>query len=305
VTVAAPPPSGRQVSLKRADATAVVVEVGGGLRTYEVGGRPVLDGYGTGERCSGGRGQPLLPWPNRLADGRYRFDGVDHQADISEPATGSAIHGLTRWRSWTCTDAGEDHATMGLRLRPSPAYPWDLNIRITYRLDDDGLSVRLAAVNESTEPCPFAAGFHPYLWAAGGLVDELTVTVPAARRLVTDDRGIPTGSEPVEGTAFDLRAGTPIGDRRLDTGYTDLARGGDGRARVRVDGGDGRVELWVDEAWTHLMVFTGDTLSEDRRRRGLAVEPMTAAPDAFNNGEGLVVLEPGEHFEGTWGITPG
>jgi aldose 1-epimerase len=305
VTAAGPPPSGDQVTIRHGDSTAVVVEVGGGLRTYTVGDRDVLDGYGLDERCSGGRGQPLIPWPNRLAGGRYTFGGAGHQADISEPATGCAIHGLTRWRSWTAAGQGDDHVTMVHRLRPSPSYPWDLSLAIEHRLGDDGLTVRTTAVNESPTRCPFAVGFHPYLAAGAGLVDDLTVRVPARRRVVADDRGIPTGSEEVDGTGWDLRAGGAIGDRHLDIGYTELERGEDGRARVAVEGGAGPVTLWVDGAWAYLMVFTGDTLAEDRRRRGLAVEPMTGAPDAFNNGDGLLVLEPGGRFEGAWGLTPG
>ena len=63
------------------------------------------------------------------------------------------------------------------------------------------------------------------------------------------------------------------------------------------------VTLWADALWSHVMVFTGDTLAPERRRRGLAVEPMTCAPDAFNTGEGLRVLAPGESVTCSWGVT--
>ena len=68
-------PSGEQLELSFGERRAVVVEVGAGLRTYAIGGREVLDGYAADEMCASGRGQVLLPWPNRIEDGSYEFDG--------------------------------------------------------------------------------------------------------------------------------------------------------------------------------------------------------------------------------------
>ena len=63
--------------------------------------------------------------------------------------------------------------------------------------------------------------------------------------------------------------------------------------------------LWAEAAaFPYLMVFSGDTLAPDRRRRGLAVEPMTCPPNAFRSGDGLIVLDPGQSWSGSWGITP-
>lgn len=304
-------PSGRQVVLHHQDQVAVVVEVGGGLRSYGAGGREVLDGYGPDELCPSGRGQALIPWPNRLARGHYRFAGVDAQAALDEPAAGNAIHGLTRWRTWdVATEAGgggPGRAVMSHRLRPSPGYPFDLELAITYTLGDSGLTVATTARNVGNRPCPYAVGFHPYLSAGGGLVDDLALRAPGQVRYLVDDYGIPTGTEAVAGAEWDFCPGRRIGAVRLDTGYTDLQRGPDGRATVILgDPVTGRgATVWMDAAFTHLMLFSGDTVADiDRRRRGLAVEPMTAAPDAYNSGDGLRVLEVGETAEATWGITP-
>jgi aldose 1-epimerase len=136
-------------------------------------------------------------------------------------------------------------------------------------------------------------------------VDDVIAQVPGATRLVADGRGIPIGSEPVEGSEYDLRSPRRVGSLVLDTGYTNLDRDGDGRAWAHLrapDGGRG-VSLWMDEAYAYLMVFTGDTLGE-RARSALALEPMSCAPDAFNSGDGLILLEPGDAFVGTWGIAP-
>ena len=73
-------PSGRQVELAAGDQRAVIVEVGGGLRTYSAGGADLLDGYPADAMCSSARGQLLIPWPNRIEDGSYEFDGRHESA---------------------------------------------------------------------------------------------------------------------------------------------------------------------------------------------------------------------------------
>ena len=283
------PPSGRQVALAHGAWAATVVEVGGGIRELSHEGTPVLDGYGVGEMASGGRGQPLLPWPNRMTGGRYTFGGRTIQAPISEPSTGSAIHGLTRWVNWDVAASGPDACAMVLSLRPQPAYPFSLDLRIDYALGDAGLSVTLGATNAGRGSLPFGAGFHPYLTAGTEVVNDAVLTVPA-------------GAPPER----DFRMGRAVGDAVIDDCYTGLERDADGIARVGLEAPGARtVTLWADALWGYVMVFTGDTLAPERRRRGLAVEPMTCAPDAFNTGEGLRVLAPGESVTGAWGIAVG
>lgn len=301
-------PSGAQVELAFGDQRAVVTEVGGALRTYTAGGAPVVDGYDAGEMCSGGSGQVLVPWPNRIADGRYRFAGSDHQLPLTEPARGNANHGLVRWAAWTVEEQHPHRAVMGFVLHPQPGYPFTLRVVVDYRLSVCGLTVTTTATNAGDHPLPFGAGFHPYLTVGTPLVDAATLHVPARTRLGTDARGIPTGEElPLEGSSEDFRSPRPIGDVRLDVCYTDLAGDPEGITRVTMAADDGRrsTSVWMDRSFSCVMVFTGDTLAPDRRRRGLAVEPMTCAPDAFNNGRGLRLLEPGEAFRGAWGIEPG
>jgi aldose 1-epimerase len=299
-------PSGTQVELVHGAHRAVIVEVGGGLRSYRLGDWDVLDGYGETEMCSGGRGQVLMPWPNRLRDGRYEHDGERLQLSISEPSTGTAIHGLVRWRNWIVAERGAAHVRMEHVLHAQAGYPFILALAIDYALSDDGLAVRMTATNRGAHPCPFGAGAHPYLSAGTPHVDACLLRVPAARRLSTDAQSVPIGSEAVAATAFDFREARSIGASELDTGYCELTRDADGRARTALsDPERGRtVTLWQDAAYPYAMVFTGDTLPEPRRRQGLAVEPMTCAPDAFNSGAGLITLAPGETFSGEWGIAP-
>jgi aldose 1-epimerase len=292
-------PSGAQFRLGAADQEATVVEVGGGLRTYTAGGVDVLDGYGDEEMASGGRGQHLLPWPNRIRDGRYSFAGTDYQLALTEPSRHNASHGLVRWANWAATVEEPDHVVMELVLHPQPGYPFALGLSVEYRLGLDGLSVATTATNLGDRPCPYGAGSHPYLTVGTELVDEALLQLPAASWLKSDDRGIPVELMPVVRSPYRFQQPRRIGELKMDTAFTDLS--GNQAVLASPDGGR-RVTIWWDESHRWVMVFTGDTLDPARRRRSLAVEPMTCPPNAFVTGEGLKVLEPGERWTTTWGI---
>jgi aldose 1-epimerase len=301
-------PSGRQVELASGAQRAVVTEVGAGLRTYAVDGIDVLDGYAEHEMCSGGRGQLLIPWPNRIGDGRYHFGGTDHQTPLSEPERGNAIHGLVRWANWKLDQRGPDHVIATHVLHPQVGYPFTLGLEVTYTLSGTGLVVAVAATNLGSEPLPYGLGQHPYFTVRTDLVDAAVLRVPATSVLEADARGLPTGrSLAVAGTERDYRQPRPIGTTVLDTCYTDLERDADGLVRVAVAHPDGSptITVWMDAPFGFVMIFSGDTLAAARMRRGVAIEPMTCAPDAFRSGLGLLVLDPGRRSTAVWGVTPG
>jgi aldose 1-epimerase len=298
-------PSGEQVEISLGDQRAVVVEVGGGLRSYSAGGRDVLDGYGADEQSSSGRGQVLVPWPNRLQDGSYDFDGRSHQLPLTEPEHGNAIHGLVRWASWRVAEREADRVVMEHVIHPQPGYPFTLGLGVEYALEEEGLSVRTTARNIGADACPYGCGHHPYLTLGTPSVDTVELRAPGRRVLISDERDLPIGDESVDGTEYDFRDAHPIGTTRLDNAFTDLERDDDGRARVRLrdPDSDAAVTLWVDQSYGYLMLFTGDT-RPDVNRRSLAVEPMTCPPNAFRSGDSVIRLEPGESATAAWGLTP-
>jgi aldose 1-epimerase len=297
--------SGEQIEIAHAEQRAVIVEVGGGLRTYTAAGNALLDGYDAGEMSSSGRGQVLIPWPNRIEDGSYTFDGERHQLAIDDIEERDAIHGLVRWASWTVAEREPHRVVMEHMLHPRPGYPFSLLLAIEYQLSEDGLRVQTTATNRGPAACPFGSGAHPYLTVGTETVDAVTLRVPGRTVLSSDERGIPVGAESVDGTACDFRRPRAIGDVKLDTAFTNLERDEDGLARVELrNPRDGRgLTLWVDESYPYLMVFSGDPLP-DVARRSLAVEPMTCPPNAFQTGVDLIRLEPGRSFTSTWGIRP-
>ena len=300
------PPSGEQHEIRHGDQVVVVTEVGATLRSYSAGGLDVLDGFSVDEPSPAGRGQVLAPWPNRLDGGRYAFGGRarlggDRRAGARErdpraralAPLAARLPGQTKRSRWTCV------------LHPQPAYPWRLELGLEYRLGPDGLTIRVRATNASAEPSPFGIGFHPYL-TLGIPVDDVRLTIPASRRLITDDRALPVGEEDVAGSEFDFARGRPIAETQLDTCFAGVARGSDGRSRTTVETNDGvrGIEVWADEAFGHIQAYTGDTLEPaSRRRQGVAIEPMTCPPNAFASGIDVIQLEPGAAWSAAWGIS--
>jgi aldose 1-epimerase len=296
-------PSGEQIELSSGEQRVVVVEVGAGIRTYTVGGRDVLDGYGADEPANAGRGQVLIPWPNRLEDGAYDFAGQRHQLPLTEPEARNAIHGLVRWVPWSVRERDEDRVVLEYTLHPQPGYPFSLELSIEYALSGAGLRVTTTATNFGRDACPYGTGAHPYLKLGRETVDTLLLRSPGRTIVHCDERGLPVSTAPVEGTEYDFRRPRPIGETKLDNAFTDLERGDDGRARVELRHPDDgtTLALWADESYPYLQLFTGDPLPSVNRR-SLAVEPMTCPPNAFRTGDGVIVLEPGGSATTVWGI---
>ena len=297
-------PSGEQHRISDGTQVAVVTEVGAALRSYTAGRGAVLDGFEERDIAHDGRGQVLAPWPNRLGDGRYQFEGITAQAPINEISLSNAIHGLVRWLPWQAVRQSPDAVMMTCTLHPQPGYPWRLLLEVEYRLESGGLSVSATATNESETPAPFGIGFHPYLTAGTPTVDVIRLRLDAERCLVADERGLPTGTAEVAGTDLDFRVGRSIGSTRLDTVYLDLARGDDGLAKVDLDapGGAG-VSLWMDEHFPYVMVYSADHVGS-HVRGSIAIEPMSCPPDALRSGTGVARLVPGSSWRGHWGISP-
>jgi aldose 1-epimerase len=297
-------PPGRAIEISWGDQRAVVTESGATLRCYDVAGRPVVEPFdGPEAPVVGCQGEVLAPWPNRVADGRWTWRGEVRQLSLTEPERGHALHGLVRSLSWTVVEHHGDRLALEVLLLAHPGWPFPLHASMSYLLDAGGLSCTLTATNVGREPCPYGAAFHPYLAVPGGRVDDAVLHVDAATWLETDDRLTPVARRAAHGTPFDFTDGAPIGARRADTAFTDLARGAGGRVEALVTAPDGRTAVvWGDESVRWWQVFTGDALPERWRRTTLAVEPMTCAPDALNSGDGLVVLEPGERHTTAWGL---
>jgi aldose 1-epimerase len=297
------PLTGAQHDIAAGDYRATITELGAGLRQLSYRGRPAITQYAADEVPPAGAGQLLAPWPNRVDGGRYAFGGASHQLDLSEPAHGNAIHGLTRWANWAARpEAGR--VELRYTLHAQPGYPFCLDLQASYELSaGGGLQVSVTARNAGTRAAPYGTGQHPYLTAGTPLIDECHLELPAARWLPADDRGIPAGDPAdIGGTPFDFRAPRAIGGTSMDHAFTGLARDSAGRAWARLTGPDTEVAFWAGAGYQWLQVFSGDALAADRRRKALAIEPMTCPPNAFVTGTDLLTLAPGDSVTHSWGI---
>jgi aldose 1-epimerase len=297
MTALTEPPTGAQFELRRGRQRLVVTEIGAGVRSWTVGGQELLAGFSAGEYDATFAGRVLVPWPNRVRDGRYTLDGVEHRLELSEPERGNALHGLVLQSRWRGVRTSARRVSLSYALAPRAGYPFELALAVSYELASGGVVMTVQATNVGAERAPFGAGFHPYLTPCTTDVDDMVLEVPARARVPVDDRLLPTGSAtPVDGTELDFRRARRLGSLRVDACFGELGRSPAGVARVRLgtNSGSGQLTIWMDERFRFVQVFTADA--------AIAVEPMSCAPDAFNSGDGLVVLEPGASFTGRCGL---
>lgn len=298
--------SGIQWTIEADGHRAVLVEVGGVLRSYTAGDREILDGFAADEMSPASAGQILAPWPNRIRDGQYSFGGQQLQLALTEPARHNAIHGLTNWARWHAVQESPGSVTLAFDLPPQVGYPWSLTLRSRWTVSADGLRCDQEVVNTSDSEAPWGYSVHPYLQLTGVAVDDTLLKVPGRTRVLADSRLLPIGAVKVAGTEYDYTEPRRVGGAVLDTTFGDIAHDADGRSSVVIAAPDGsaQVEVWGDENFKWWQVFSGDTLHGERFRRSFAIEPMTCPPDAFRSGRDLIVLAPGQTWSASWGVKP-
>lgn len=308
------PRSGTQFLLTTGDYEAHIASVGATLRRLTCAGRDLVVPFDADTVRPAFRGVTLAPWPNRIVDGRYAFAGIERQVALTEPDRGHALHGLAVWLDFTATSLEPDRVDLAATVEPQQGYPWRIRVETSFVLTGDGLHQSVRATNESEEVAPFGTGPHPYLVAGGAPLDDWSLSLPASRVLeVTPDRLTPLGLCPVEVDAdrFDFRTPRRLGTAQIDHAYTDLTRDLDGMTTVRLTGPSGTgVEMTWGAECPWVQVHTADLpggAAQPGHRAGLAVEPMTCAPDAFNAGRydfdtGLLAVEPGHTVTASWRI---
>ncbi|MGP7961412.1 aldose 1-epimerase family protein [Sanguibacter sp. A247] len=303
------PASGTQHEITWGSYRAVVADVGATLRVLEHDGRPLVVPFDADRVRPYFRGANLTPWPNRVVDGRYTFGDQTHELALTEPGRGHALHGLAAWAIWSVVATSAHAVTLETEIAPQAGYPWRVVTRVTYTLSEAGLEWAVTTTNTGDGHAPYGTGPHPYLVAGEGTLERWSLTLPAARVLeVTPDRLVPVGLASVAesaGGALDFRTERTIGSTFFDHALTDIVRDDDGVARVEVRAPEGTgVVMTFDGAspWVQVHTPVGPGLPAEDVRAGLAVEPMTCPPGAFNDGTDLIVLAPGASHSVSWGI---
>jgi aldose 1-epimerase len=276
---------------------------GGRVVSYLVGGKEVLAAE-SHSATSTYRSALLAPWPNRVAHGRWHWEGEDLQLPVNEQPPGNALHGLVAFAPFEVTELGDHRARMVHDLDSTAGYPFPLRVEASYALTDGGLECQLAAVASGDRPTPVALGVHPYL-STRGPVDDVELCVPGDQLVQVDARWEQLGHLDVSRTGLDLREGRRIGDQDIDACWTDLRRDADGRVHCRVVLPDGdAVAVWGGSTARYVVAYTSHTLPGELRRTSLAVEPCTAPANALRSGADLDVLVPGESLALEWGLRP-
>ncbi|MCQ9163723.1 MULTISPECIES: aldose 1-epimerase family protein [unclassified Arthrobacter] len=287
--------------------TARIVPRGAALCELRHRGRDLVVPFAPGAPVPDFRGIIAAPWPNRVADGTYRWDGAGYRLPLNEPGRGTALHGLVHDVEWALETHDDDRLALRCSVAPSEGYPSALEVRAGYVLDADGLHCTVTAINVGAAAAPYGVCPHPYLVAGDAPLDEWTLSLPASSFLaVTADRLLPLGLESVAGHEFDFREPRAIGATQIDHAFTNMAADVSGASRLLLSDPSGTyVGVQWDGACPWLQIHTADKPAGQPGRRGLAVEPMTCPPDAFNSGTDLIRLEPGGMHTAGWSIFGG
>lgn len=287
---------------------------GASLRRYalvnaEGGETDLVWGYSGGANKKGGQGDVLIPFPGRVAEGRYTFDGQTLQLERNDKEGPNAIHGFVRALPWAVQQVGRSEVTFLVRLDAATyaprGYPFSLAIEVRYSLDSQGLTCAFAVRNVGGSASPVGVGFHPYFTVGTPVVDTAEAKIPATGYLEFNDRLAPTGRVlDARDTEWDYRDYRVVGSRRFNHCYVGLERSQDGNATASLRHPDtgATIDIVLDQAFSAIVVYTGDAIA-DAPRRALAIEPMTCATDALNHPEwGLKRLLPNETFSGRYQV---
>ncbi len=299
-------PTGEQFVLETTTSSgelqATITALAAGIRTLTLDGVDLVPTFGEDQSPPSGSGIVLVPWPNRIRDGKWTHDGVEHQLAITEPKLNNAIHGLLRYTAYTPVAQERDSVTLSATVYPQSGYPYLLETAVHYELVSDGLKVTHFIENAGPEPAPVAIGTHPFLKIGGVPTADLELRLAAGSHFEVDERLLPTAEVPVDGTQWDFRGGRLVSEFPLDDAFGEVIGGDDGEVEHSLTAPDGRsVSIWAEPEFAYVQVFTTTTKypGEDF---AVAVEPMTAPAEAFNSGRGLRWLDPGEQWTVSWGI---
>jgi aldose 1-epimerase len=234
------------------------------------------------------KGPKLSPFPCRIRDGKYRFDGREYQFSRLFP-DGTAIHGLLFDKSFSVQEeVTTDHSGTVLMeysyKKDDPGYPFDYECQVRYILHTDSvLEVVTSVTNLDRTIIPVADGWHPY-FRLGGRIDEWLLQFHSAAIIEFDSQLLPTGSL-LQYDVFE----TPrvIGDVFLDNCFClkpDLVSAA---CAIHHPGNGLTVSFFPDARYPYLQLYTPPD------RASIAIENLSGAPDCFNNQMGLTLLAPG------------
>ncbi|GHT80733.1 aldose 1-epimerase [Actinomycetota bacterium] len=276
--------------------------LGAALREYDVDGKDIVVKFShDGQYPDSFAGVVLFPWPNRLEDGEYTWEGETFTAPINEPAKNTNLHSNSQYYYFEVVHQEANTATFGLRLPGVKYYKFDIYVETTYTLTDRGLEISTDVQNLGDKKAPFALGFHPWFSTRNDrAVSKLRVDAKSV--VEVDERALPTAVAPVYGK-FDLLKSTQLNDSAIDHAFTDVVLDGNSESSVELVGADGhKTTVLADKNYTSWQICTRSAADGDKIQETVAIEPMTAYANAFKTGKDLTILEPDQTFSSEWRI---
>ncbi|MFH2020464.1 MAG: aldose 1-epimerase [archaeon] len=258
---------------------------------------PVIDGVATYEGLYEDKwfkGAKLTPFPNRIKDGSYYHLGRNHNLSRNYSFK-HAIHGLVYNKTFRVTEKFASRAcariTMQYNSTGHLGYPFHYSVTLIYSLRKDGFLCVTHIRNLDKVKIPVGDGWHPY-FRLKDKIDNLSIKIPDGLLIVVSKEGIPTGR--VRRYAL---FSTPrlIGRTKFDTTYKIKSTGKYVATYIFDKKNDLTLQIW-QKGYDYLQIFIPPA------RESIAIEPMTCAPDAFNNKQGLRYLDPGETFSGEYEV---
>jgi aldose 1-epimerase len=281
---------------------AEISTVGASVQGLWVDGMALVRGSSTPEPTATS-GVVLVPWPNRVRNAKWMLDGETQYLEASEPTAGNAIHGLLADAEYSVVRADAARLVLAARVQNRRGYPFDLEIVVEYALVAAGLESRIEVLNRGHHTAPVALGVHPYVRLGDIPTNELSLSIDATRTLLLGADDLPLSSVDVRDTPYDLRRGVPVASAPDHACFTGLGAE-DGRIRLRLVGGGASVEVWSDARfrWAQLYI-TDEFPGLEPGESAIALEPMTAPPDALNSEIDLHWVSPGSSWNREWGIS--
>lgn len=246
-------------------------------------------------------GAVLAPWQNRLANGEWVDpSGRTLRNPKNEIGLGNAHHGLVFDAQFSVKEQKTNSITFEHLIDESAGYPFKVNLEISYELTELELVCRFTATNMGTEVAPFVIGFHPYF--AIGDSSQALLTLPAQSYYTQTKSKIPDVKVTTRGSDFDFSNSKVLAGLELDDFFTDLVSKS-GEIVSELVTSEWSVELYQSDTLKHLVIYLTEQFdSEIGALSALAIEPASGAANAFNNQEDLVLINPGEKFNGHWGV---
>jgi len=246
------------------------------------------------------KGAFLIPYPNRIKDGKYYFESQNYHLPVNLSLENNALHGLLYNKSFIVSDVqeGADKGSITMQYQYNDlvnGFPFPFITEVNLSLDKRGFRCNIKVKNSGNTKMPSGVGWHPY-FTFGEPIDEIYLKIPESRKIIVDDRMIPTGDTQKDNSFDQLKK---IGNMQFDAGFMLDDKEYEALTQLYSKNKNATINIWQENGlnkFKYLQVYIPP------RRNSIAVEPMTCNTNAFNNNGGLIILEPGENYNASFGV---